>query len=91
MGNNIVRNYRQAREALDDAEVALATLVAEYIDNHPELDTTGEWRRMSELFGFNHIRSWFFEADSSFATFEKTTNRGLWTHTITVNIKDLGE
>lgn len=87
--NTVVEDFRSARKAYSLAESALAKRAAQYVDAHPELDETGEWKRMSGLFGANHVRSWSFEVEGDTATFEKTTQRGFYDHVITVNLSDL--
>jgi hypothetical protein len=83
--------YRNAYEEYQTALADIKALVADYIDAHPELDVTGEWRRMRFAFGVHHTDSWDFDADGESATFDKTTNRGLNNHVIVVKLADLEE
>ena len=89
--NKAVENFRQAHRAHEEALEALKPLVAAHIDAHPELDVTGEWERMKGHFGASHVKSWDFVADDAVAVFEKTTLRGMNTHTIMVALDDIEE
>lgn len=86
---SVVADYAQARMAYESAQTALTEVAADYVDAHPELDTTGEWARMRALFGESHRVHWDVTTDEDSVWFSKTTNRGLVDHDITVKFSDL--
>lgn len=86
-----VETYRAALAAYEKAVADLTTLAAAHVDAHPELDTTGEWARMQEAFGPEHVRYWVVSDSETEIWFEKTTHRGLAEHKIVVPLDDLKE